>query len=167
MNPIEPPDSHRLLAASGWLDLGCAADALKELDGLSAKHLRHPDALELRWLIQAELKDWTAALETAVQLVETAPNRPAGWLHRAYALRRVPKGGLQLAWDCLLPAQGEFPKEPVIPYNLSCYACQMGRLDESRKWLKLALQEDKNDVIRTMALKDEDLRKLWDEIREM
>lgn len=167
MRRIEPPESHHLLAASGWLELGCASEALAELDQLSAANLKHPDALELRWLIQAELQDWSAALGTAVQLVEAAPSRPAGWLHRAYAIRRVPQGGLQLAWDCLLPAHEKFPKEPVIPYNLSCYACQLGQLDESRKWLRLAIQAGTKDAIKRMALKDDDLRALWDEIRKM
>ncbi len=57
---------------------------------------------------------------------------PAGWLHRAYALRRVANGGLPQAWDALLPAAEKFPGEPVIAYNLSCYACQMQQLDASR-----------------------------------
>jgi tetratricopeptide (TPR) repeat protein len=167
MHPIEPPDSHRLRAASGWLELGCAPEALTELKMLSPGNLNHPDVLELRWLIQADLKDWNAALETAVQLVEIAPRRPAGWLHRAYALRRVPRGSLQLAWDCLLPAYTKFPKEPVISYNLSCYACQMGQLDTSRKWLRRALRAGRDDAIKQMALRDEDLRALWPEIPGM
>jgi predicted Zn-dependent protease len=167
MSPLDPPDSHHLLAASGWLELGCASDALAELRSLSPGNLNHPDVLELQWLVQADLKDWSAALETAVRLVEIAPRRPAGWLHRAYALRRVPEGGLQLAWDSLLPACEKFPKEPVIPYNLACYACQMGQLATSRKWLKRALRSDKNDAIRKMAMKDEDLEPLRGEIREL
>jgi tetratricopeptide (TPR) repeat protein len=167
VQPIEPPDSHHLLAASGWLGLGCPEDALSELDHLSPGNRHHPDTLELRWLIHADLKDWTAALAAATELVETAPARPAGWLHRAYAMRRVSTGGLQQAWDLLLPAFEKFPGESVIPYNLACYACQLGQLEESRKWLKLAVRAGKREAVKSMALKDEDLRTLWDEIREL
>jgi len=167
MQPIEPPDSHHLLAASGWLELGCAAEALVELGQLSKGNQNHPDTLELRWLIQADLKDWTAALASASELVSVAPTRPAGWLHRSYAIRRVPEGGLQEAWDLLLPAADKFPQESVIPYNLSCYACQMGRLEESRKWLQRAVSVGSRDTIKGMALQDEDLRPLWEEIKEM
>lgn len=167
VQPIEPPDAHRLLAASGWFELGCPDDALAELEAMSAKNQRHPDALEMQWLIQAEQKHWSAALTTATRLVQTAPERPAGWLHRAYAMRRVPEGGLQQAWDLLLPAFDKFPGESVIPYNLSCYACQLGELDESRKWFTLALQSGKKDTLKHMALQDDDLRALWDEIRKM
>jgi hypothetical protein len=55
----------------------------------------------------------------------------------------------------------------VIPYNLACYACQMGQLATSRKWLQRALRSDKNDAIRKMAIQDEDLKPLRDEIRGM
>lgn len=167
MLPIEPPDSHYLLAASGWLDLGCPEEALAELNGLSRENRHHPDALELQWLIHAEQQDWTAALGVAEEVVVTAPERPTGWLHRAYATRRVLHGGLQKAWDLLLPAHEKFPEESVIPYNLACYACQMGHLDESRRWLKIAFGADKRGAIKTMALKDDDLRALWGEIRAM
>lgn len=167
MQPIGPPDSHHLLAASGWLELGCPTDALDELNRLSGRNRRHPDVLELSWLIFAELENWPSALAAATKLVQTAPERPAGWLHRAYAMRRVPDGGLQQAWDLLLPAFKKFPEESIIPYNLSCYACQMGQLGESRRWFALALQTGKKEAIKHMALKDEDLRVLWEEIRKM
>ena len=31
---------------------------------------------------------------------------------------------------------GKFPKESIIPYNLSCYACQLEMLDAARVWLE-------------------------------
>ena len=121
----------------------------------------------MQWLIRAEQQDWTAALSAATQLVQTAPDRPAGWLHRAYAMRRVPEGGIEQAWNLLLPAAEKFPSEGVIPYNLACYACQLGQLDESRRWFKIARRAGKAETMKTMALKDEDLRPLWEEIRTL
>jgi hypothetical protein len=167
MQPIEPPDSHRLLAAAGWLELGCPDEAQQELESMARENRTHPDSLEMLWLIQAEQQHWLGALATATQLVQIAPDRPAGWLHRAYAMRRVPEGGLQQAWDLLLPAADKFPKESVIPYNLACYACQLGRLEESRKWFKIAKGAGKPETMEAMALQDEDLRPLWNEIRKL
>lgn len=167
MRPIEPPDTHYLRAAAGWLELNCTEDALRELEGISKQHQSHPDVLELRWLIHAERKDWTAALDVGTQLVKQAPERPTGWLHRAYAVRRASEGGLQEAWDTLLTAFEKFPREMTIPYNLSCYACQMGHLDESRKWLRRALRIGKKEHVKKMALTDVDLQPLWDEIRNL
>ncbi|MDW8309781.1 MAG: hypothetical protein RMK20_10450, partial [Verrucomicrobiales bacterium] len=92
------------------------------------------------------------------------PDRPNGWLHRAYALRRATGGGLERAWEALRPAADRFPREPIIPYNLACYACQMGRLDEARQWFVRALRVGDRATLKDMALHDDDLRPLWNEI---
>jgi Flp pilus assembly protein TadD len=167
MQSIEPPDLHHVRAASGWLELDCPADALQELEQLSPEARGHPEVLELRWLIHAARKDWAAALAVARELVEIAPDRCSGWLHRAYALRRAPGGGLQQAWEALQPAFERFPKETLIPYNLACYACQLGQLDDSRRWLQRAFEAGEKDAVIRLALQDEDLRPLWEEIRGM
>jgi Flp pilus assembly protein TadD len=167
MQPILPPDLHHVRAATGWLELGCTMDALQELEHLSPEMRSHPDVLELRWLIHAQCKDWSAALQVARELVEAAPDRCSGWLHRAYAMRRVPDGGLQQAWDALHPAFERFPKETLIPYNLACYACQLGQLEDARHWFTAALRTGRKAALRDLALKDDDLRPLWDEIRAM
>jgi Flp pilus assembly protein TadD len=156
-----------LNAAIGWLGLGLREDAKVELKLISPAHQRHPDVLEARWTIYAEERQWTAALEVARKLLSDAPDRADGWLHHAYALRRAPEGGLEKAWEALAPAAEKFPKEPTIPYNLSCYACQMRQLDEARVWLKRALKIGGKEKIKQMALADADLEPLWDEIRRL
>jgi predicted Zn-dependent protease len=163
---LGPPDSHHLDAAIGWLGLGNVNEARAELDLISTAHKNHPAVLEVRWTFCAHEKQWTAALDIALTELVVAPNDASGWLHRAYALRRVPDGGLPKAWDALLPAAEKFPKEPVIAYNLSCYACQMQQLDIARHWLKQAMKIGGKDAIRKMALADDDLKPLWTEIRE-
>ena len=165
MEKLEPPDTHYLSAAIGWLELGSPADARAELARISPAQQGHPDALEVRWMVAAEQKRWEEGLQIAEVLVQRAPKRSSGWLHRAYALRRVPNGGVPKAWDALLPAFDQFPKEPTIPYNLACYACQMGQLDTARVWLKRAADIGGKDMIRRMALEDPDLEPLWNEIK--
>ena len=166
MEQLEAPDIHCLSAATGWLELGCRAEARAELDLISAAQQRHPNVLEVRWAIFADEKQWEAALDVARKLLRRAPDRPTGWLHHAYALRRVPEGGLQMAWEALKPAVEKFPNEPIIPYNLSCYACQMRQLDQARVWLKRALKIGDPEKIKQMALDDPDLPPLWNEIRQ-
>jgi Flp pilus assembly protein TadD len=167
MQPLAPPDSHHFSAASGWLGLGCAEEALAELGSISEPNRHHPDVLELGWLIQANREDWKSALQLAEQLVHVAPKRPAAWLHRAYAMRRVPGGGLTQAWSLLLPAAEMFPAESLIPYNLACYACRLGRLEDAWDWLQRSMRAGRKETIRTMALRDEDLHELWNEIRSL
>jgi Flp pilus assembly protein TadD len=167
VKPLAPPDSHHLDAAIGWLGLGCAGDARAELARISPANLDHSDVLEARWTICAHEKQWGEALEIACSELRIAPNESSGWLHRAYALRRVTNGGLSQAWDALLPAAKMFPAEPIIAYNLSCYACQMQQLDIARHWLNRAVAAGQKEAIKKMALADADLQPLWAEINEL
>ena len=166
MQTLEPPDSHHLDAAIGWLGLGCADDSRAELEKVSAVNQLHADVLEVRWALCAHDQRWNDALTIAELELQTAPEASSGWLHRAYALRRVRDGGLPQAWDALLSAAEKFPAEPVIAFNLSCYACQMQQLDSARTWLRRAINAGKKDVIKKMALADDDLQPLWQEIQE-
>ena len=167
MQPLEAPDSHHLDAAIGWLGLGCAADARTELTQISGENQLHPDVLEARWLFCVHEKLWGDALEIAHTEITRAPGDSAGWLHRAYALRRVDGGSLPQAWDALLPAAKKFPAEPVIAFNLACYACQMEQLDIARHWLQQAVNIGGKSAIKKMALADDDLKPLWEEIEEL
>ena len=166
MQMLEPPDSHYLSGAMGWLELGNPTEAKLELTRINPVYREHPNVLEANWLICAAERDWVAALETARSLIQSDPDRSFGWLHQAYALRRVPEGGLQAAWDALLPVVERFPAEPTIPYNLSCYACQMGQVEEARKWLRLAWSRGNKATIKAMALGDSDLKALWPEVKD-
>jgi tetratricopeptide (TPR) repeat protein len=166
MQPLEPPDSHCLSAALGWLGLGNRAEAKAELASISPARRNHPDVLEVRWAIYSEEQSWDPALEAARALIEAAPERAAGWIFQAYALRRVRHGGLQPAWDALRPAYDRFPRQPIIPFNLACYSCQMRRLEEARVWLERAAQIGGKKEIKPMALGEPDLQPLWQEIRQ-
>jgi len=165
VHPLEPPDTHLISAAIGWIGLGNIDEALSELSQISPAQQSHPDVLEVRWQLYAEQKQWDKALQVARGLMATAPERSSGWLHQAYALRRVPDGGVKQAWQALLPAFDKFPKEAIIAYNLSCYACQMKQLEAARVWLKRAVFLGGKEKFKRMALEDVDLKPLWDEIR--
>ena len=167
MSPLEPPDIFHLSAAIGWMELGAPAEAGTELGKISVANQSHPDVLEVRWLLFAEAKQWDAALEIARTLLKNAPGRSSAWLHQAYSLRRAAGGGVRQAWDALLPACEKFPHDPTIPYNLSCYACQLEELDKARTWLRRAFQLGDKGKMKEMALGDADLRPLWEEIREL
>jgi hypothetical protein len=164
---LEPADIHRLNAALGWLGLNSPADARDELDALPKILQSHPAVLEVRWLICAHEKNWSDALAVAERELTAMPDYSGGWLHRAYALRRVTDGGLSKAWDALLPAAKKFPTEPTIAYNLSCYACQLNELDASRVWLRQAFKIGDKAAIKQMALEDDDLKPLWEEIKTL
>ncbi len=166
MASLEPPDIFFLSAAIGWSELGVPAEAEAELARIAAANQNHADVLEVRWVLLAQAQRWDDALVIARRLLQNTPERSSGWLHHAYALRRATGGGLQPAWDALLPASEKFPSEPTIPYNLSCYACQLRQLEDARTWLRRAFQLGAKDKMKAMALEDPDLQPLWEELRE-
>ena len=167
MNALEPPDLFFVSAAHGWLELGNIAEARAELANVANGNRNHPDVLEVRWAICAEEQKWIEGLQIARELLLHAPDRSSGWVHQAYALRRVPEGSVKKAWTALLPAFDKFPTESIIPYNLSCYACQMKQMEAARVWLKRAAVIGGKERIKRMALSDLDLQALWGEIRDL
>lgn len=167
MSPYEPPNKFHLLEALGWSELNCPQEAAQELAKISPELAKHPVVLEARWQVAASAQAWEQALQCAEALVEVAPDNASGWLHRAYASRRVAGGGLQKAWDALRPAFDRFPSVMLIAYNLACYAAQMGRTEEAWDWYEKA-EAVAEDVARVseMALDDADLAPLWTRIRD-
>jgi uncharacterized protein HemY len=164
--PLDISDVHCLRAAMGWLELGNLAEAELELGQLLEKSRQHPDVLEVEWLLTSARHDWNRSLAIGELLVALEPERASGWIHCAYAMRRAEGGGLTRARETLLAAADKFPEEPVIPYNLACYAAQLGELDEARRWLRVAMDRGGFQMIQTMALADADLQPLWEEVRQ-
>ncbi len=162
---IEPPDTFFLSAAIGWIELGDPAEAELELLRMSPHLTQHPDVLEVHWIILASRQAWDQGLAVAQQLCQKAPERPSGWLHRAYAMRRASSGGLEEALKLLQPSADLFPDNPTIRYNLACYTCLLNRLGEAREWLARARQIGGKKTIQSMALGDADLERLWPEIK--
>ncbi|PAW77164.1 MAG: hypothetical protein B9S33_20355 [Pedosphaera sp. Tous-C6FEB] len=166
--PLDALDVHLVRAAEGWLELNLPAEAEAELAQLSPSAQTHPLVLQALWQLHAYQQRWTLAHTIAESLVRECPDDVNGWVHRAYATRRMEGGGLQAAWDALRPAAALFPSELIIPYNLACYACQLGKLDAARHWLgratEIAVKPPARAALRQMALADPDLAPLREEI---
>jgi Flp pilus assembly protein TadD len=167
MHNLEPPDSHYLRAAIGWMELGLSAEAEQELAQISPAQQRHPDVLGLRWSLFVMQRRWEDALAVAEELLERQPANSSAWVHHAYSVRRASGGGLQQAWGALLPAAEKFPDEPIISFNLACYACQLGHLEDARSWLQRAMKIGRRAAIKQMALADDDLKPMWPEIQKL
>jgi predicted Zn-dependent protease len=162
---LEPPDSHHLVAAEGWLELGNAGEAGAELKHIAPEWAEHPVVLELDWQIHAHVKDWEACLELARRLVRLHPDLPMGWIHRSYALHEL-KRTLE-ARDLLSPLVQRFPEEPVMVYNLACYECRLGNWGLARRWLRQTFAMKNSAPWRQAAQSDPDLAPLWREIPQL
>lgn len=167
MNGLTHSDKHHLDAAEGWLMLGLPACSLEEIDQLSPANRSRTAVRKLEWQAHAATGDWMRAWQVAQGMIEQTPTSAFAWIHRAYALRRMPGGGLEQARDALLPSAARFPRNFLIPYNLACYAAQLGRLDEAWEWFERAVALGEEGRVRRMALEDEDLQPLRARIEQL
>lgn len=165
MKPLEPPDSHHLKAAIGWLELGNHIEANAELERITASVRAHPDVLELRWQIYARAEKWEACLDIGQALVKTDPKREHGWIHRSVALHRLKR--TQDAYGQLEAAAQLFPQSWHVRYDLACYACQLRMHDHAWEWLTDAFELGDEKALKLMALEDRDLEPFWAEIGEI
>lgn len=165
MSKLQPPDTHHLSAAEGWLELGNPREAMAELDRLTDAAQGRVEVLAVRWGILARFKLWQESVVVAARIIELAPDEVFGWIHRSYALHELKR--TQEARDLLLPAVENFPKVETIPYNLACYECQLGNLTAARSWLLRALKRSDPAELKARALEDVDLKPLWSEISQL
>lgn len=164
MKALEPPDSHYVSAATGWLELGNAHEAAAELAPVSPALAQHPAVLEIWYGIHAHARRWDLASETASTLARATPDDPQAWTKLAYATRRKPGGGLPPAKEILAVARQRFPSEVLIAYNLACYECQLGNLPQARDLLREAFKLGDAAQLKRMSLRDPDLEPLRPEI---
>jgi predicted Zn-dependent protease len=166
MKPLEPPDSHHLSAAIGWLELGDVAEAGEELEKIVPPFRSHPAVLVVRYDLHAAAGKWDTAAEIAAALTRLEPDEPGVWISLAYAIRRKAGGGIAPARAILIRARQTFPKEPIIAYNLACYDCQLGDLNAARLWLEKACMLGDVRKIKKMARQDPDMEPLWPDLSE-
>lgn len=158
--PLNYADAHRLRAAQGWLELGDSKSAAEELQQIGAESQEHPLVLMLGWHVHAKAANWAACVETGRLLTRVVPGSPFGWVNLCNALYFV--GRTQEAFDTLLPLLATFPTNELLPYNLACYACQLGRLEEARSYLEKAFALGDAQELRLKAQDDPDLKPLRD-----
>ena len=151
-----------LQAAQGWFELGDHLEANEELEQMSPQNHAHPAVLEVRWAIYAAAKKWEAALNITTTFIQLAPEHPFGWLHRSFALHELNRTAE--ARDNLLTVLDRFPGESVLRYNVACYECQLGRLEQAKHWLEKAFKMGNPRRMKLAALEDPDLEPLWKEI---
>jgi tetratricopeptide (TPR) repeat protein len=153
------PDLHHLRAAQGWLELGDWQSANDELENIAAPMRGHPDVLKLRFAVYSAAKHWDIALAVAESLVTILPDDPHSWINRSFVLHELER--TREAQMLLLPALKKFRDEWHVPYNLACYACQLGQIDMARRLLKRAFFVGDAKSVKLAALADPAFAPLW------
>ncbi len=165
MRELELQDKRHLEAAQGWLGLNNWLEANDELEEITPLMRAHPDVLEVRWAVYAAAKRWEPAVEVARAISKLRSASPFGWIHWAYSLHELKR--TKEAYDIVNSVVAKFPDEYLMRYNLACYSCQLGNLQEAKLWLKKAIDLAGKKDIRIMALDDPDLEALWDQIGKL
>jgi tetratricopeptide (TPR) repeat protein len=155
--PLEPPDLKCWQAATGFVELQMFDDANEELEKIDAFNRAAPEVLAVRLAIYHGLRKWELMQQIAKRLHEFQPDNVEWTISLAYATRRA--DSIEAAKELLLNAEPKFPNEPAIKYNLACYCCQTGDIQNAKNYLKKAFEGDPN--CRMTALEDEDLKPLW------
>lgn len=142
-----------LRAASGWLELGLADEALFELQSLpaDAQLLRGP--LELKLAAQMNREQWNSASETARLLCLKAEDVPEFFLRAAFCLHET--GDTLAACNQLLRGPKELFEMAIFHYNLACYLWTLGEGERARDHLRQAIEMDESFI--ESAREDRDL----------
>ncbi|MEP4077873.1 MAG: hypothetical protein ABJO14_08670 [Haloferula sp.] len=138
------------------MELGLIPEAQEELDAID----QSLDVVEiLRCDLFSRQSKWAELKELAERLARSSPEGSQWWISWAYAVRRLES--VEDAREILIEARETHPTEPIIVYNLACYASVSGNYEEARELLDQAI--DLDATCKEMAKKDDDLKPLFKE----
>ena len=150
---------HKVLhAASGYLELGMIAEADGEIENLAPEDKNRREVLEVRLEIYREAKAWSLMEVAARELWKRHSDEPVYWTNLAWAVRRL--DSIVAARDILLEAVERFPSDAMTHFNLGCYSCQLGDIDQAKTRVRKAIELD--GQFKLLALDDPDLEQIWD-----
>jgi len=161
--PLSTEDQKHLTAAQGFTELGMWLDANAELEEIDPEVRHFPEVLEVRVRIYRALEKWELMQTVAKKLTEVDPTDSRWPLAWAYATRRAES--VDAARFILIAAWELHEKEPLIPYNIACYMCQLGQNEIAKGMLEVAFKL--SPEMRAAALDDEDLKPMWDQMAGM
>lgn len=148
----------RLAYAAGYLELEMFAAARAELAELAPPVAASPAALTLRVEIAMAGELWDEVISLAPDLVNHDPTTERPWVAWAYALREQQR--IAEAQETLLAGRRLITRPgPLVDYNLACYACLLGDLDDARSLLAGVFARDQS--WREVARNDPDLAPLF------
>ena len=153
---LEPQIQRRILASSGFTDLGLYQEAVGELEEIPEQAKDSLPVL-VAWLeVYQSWQKWEEAIAVAGRLTEKDPEDPSWFVALAYATRRA--RDLPSAREILQGVVAKFPDCAVIHFNLGCYAAQLGDLEQARCCLTAAIELDHRFA--ELAKSDPDLEPL-------
>ena len=125
--------THTLRRTYGWLELGCAKEALNELEELPDVLHSSRDVLKLKCKILATEGNWEQLRDLSSTSSKYYPAEPTFAEHWAWAEHKT--GRSEQAYSLLLEASEKFERTWRTNYFLACFAHSIKRADEAAEWL--------------------------------
>ena len=147
-----------LRAAIGFIELGMLEDAVSEIESLPPADRDRSSVLALRVEIYRAARNWSLMEVVARELRKRHPDEPVYWVNLAWVVRRL--DSLDSAQDILLEAVELFPSDAMTHFNLGCYSCQLGDIEQAKMRVGKAIELDAK--FKLLALDDADLEPLWE-----
>jgi tetratricopeptide (TPR) repeat protein len=151
-----------LQAAIGYLELGMVEDAANEIECLPQEHKNSSPVLGVRLEIYRTANQWSLMEVVARELWNRYSDDPVYWNDLAWAVRHAKS--LESANGILLQAVEKFPEDALTHFNLGCYACQLGDVEQAKTRVGKAIELDAK--FKLLALDDADLEPLWDNMKQ-
>jgi tetratricopeptide (TPR) repeat protein len=126
------------------------------------KPVFHANILLVHWEIYLRNRNWAAANNTALAIMNAMPAEPIGYLYRSFALQQL--GRLSEAQQNLVSAARRFPNDWRIPYNVACYSSKLGDRAGAWNWLDRAIELGDPDTVKSLALDDPNFQSFWHEL---
>ena len=142
-----------LHAATGWLELGIADEALFELEALPHEVRHQREVLELKLSAQMINQSWNSAADTARLLCLKVADEPVFFLRAAFCLHET--GDTLAACNWLLRGPKTLFEMAIFHYNLACYLWTLGEASRARSHLRQAITLDESFL--QAAREDRDL----------
>jgi predicted Zn-dependent protease len=138
-----------LIAAQGYYELQMYPEALEELDSLPPEAQGEAVVVEMHLVTLMQAKRWEAALEYGMKLCELRPDSTAGFIQLAFCLHELGLTGQAKTW--LMSGPAAIREEANYFYNLACYECVLGNVDEARTLLarSIAMEAKYRDYAKT------------------
>jgi tetratricopeptide (TPR) repeat protein len=157
------PIRRHLEYASGYLTLGMLNEASDELEMIQGDAKLSADVMRLRISLYHQAEHWDLLEAVAMQLTRLSPKEEQGWISWAFATRRL--RSLPEAREVLLKAETILGDTcSTLHFNLACYACQLGEMEEAKRRLETACKM--HSEYKAIALEDPDLKPMWDKLGE-
>jgi tetratricopeptide (TPR) repeat protein len=154
------PQNEKLIeVAMGYFELGMVDDAIAELKPFGSRERLSVLSVWVAALRMAE--QWSEMRSLAQKMVDLYPTEAECWASLADATRN--SVSLQAGLELLEQARQHFPDDGHILFQIGCYCCQLGRLEEARTAVYEAVSG--NRVWAKIAIQDRDLSPLWPEFK--